>query len=364
MGPTTAALLEYFRADQAYQQARQKLDAVTRSVRIQEGKVNGLTTEHAEAHKKAIETEAKAKELELEVKSRDERIELLRSRQGNATNPKEYQALLVEINTQKVDKGKSEEQALALLEQAETQKKAAAELKTRLDAESAKLGTMRAEIDDRVRQISAEVEAARGPRDEIGKRVPPQALSLYSRMSDRFEGEAMAAIEKPDPREIDYLCTGCNTYLVANIYNRLMSSRDEIVTCPSCQRILFVPEDMTPELALSKKLPKATKAKGTKAEGGATKPRAPRGKKKDASGAPAPGSIAEALAAGASSASGKGPKASVKPTSAPLPSVADGRSNIDIVDDNGTVTEPQAGQDAAADEPSPSADEQASPSNG
>src|SRR5689334_12401886 len=78
VGPTTVALLEYFRADRAYQTARQKLDAATRSVRVQEGKVGQLAAEHADAHKKAVETEAKAKELELEVKSRDERIELLR----------------------------------------------------------------------------------------------------------------------------------------------------------------------------------------------------------------------------------------------------------------------------------------------
>jgi uncharacterized protein len=357
VGPTTVALLEYFRADRAYQLARQKLDAATRSVRIQEGKVNQLAAEHAAAHKTALETEAKAKDLELQVKSRDERIELLRSRQGNATNPKEYQALLVEINTQKLDKGKSEEQALALLEQLETQQKTAAELKSRVDAETAKLGTMRAEIDDKVREISAEVEAAKGPRDEVGKHVPPAAIAFYGRMADRFEGEAMAAIEKPDPRDIEYLCTGCNTYLVANIYNRLMSPRDEIVTCPSCQRILYVPEDLTPEMALSKKTPKATKAK-PKGDGTA-KPRAPRKKKGAAGdeGSPAPGSVAEAVAAGASSASGKGPKASVRPTSAPLPSVADGRSNMELVDENGTVTEPESSQET------PPADESTAPSN-
>lgn len=349
MGPTTVALLTYFRADRAYQLARQKLDAATRSVRIQEGKLTALTAEHNDTHRKAVETEAKSKELELEVKSRDERIELLRSRQGNATNPKEYQALIVEINTQKLDKGKLEEQALALMEEAEKIKKAAADLKTRLDAEAAKLAQMKGEIDQKVQEITAEVESLRSPRDEIGKSVPHAALTIYARMADRFDGEAMAAIEKPDPRDIEYLCTGCNTYLVADIYNRLMSVRDEIVTCPSCQRVLFVPEEMTPEMALSKKAARATKAKGD----GPAKPRAPR-KKKDAGAAssdgaaPAPGSVAEALAAGASSASGKGPKANVQMASAPLPSVADGRSNMEISADEAADASEPAVEDSSA----------------
>lgn len=336
MGPTTVALLTYFRADRAFQLARQKLDNATRSVRIQEGKLNQLTAEFNDTHKKAVETEAKSKELELEVKARDERIELLRGRQGNATNPKEYQALIVEINTQKLDKGKLEEQALALMEEAEKIKKSAADLKTRVDAEAAKLAQMKGEIDAKVQEITAEVESLKSPRDEIGKNVPHAALTIYARMADRFEGEAMAAIEKPDPRDIEYLCTGCNTYLVPDIYNRLMSVRDEIVTCPSCQRVLFVPEELTPEKALSKKTARTTKAKGD----GPAKPRGPR-KKKDGSadsGAPAPGSVAEALAAGASSASGKGPKANVQMASAPLPSVADGRANTDLIEDDAATT--------------------------
>ncbi len=342
MGPTTVALLHYFRADRAYQLARQKLDSATRSVRIQETKLAQLTGEFNDAHKKAVETEAKGRELELECKSRDERVEVLRSRQANATNPKEYQALIVEINTQKLDKSKIEEQALVLMEQVESQKKAAAELKTRVETESAKLDQMRAEIDTKVKEITAEVEAAKGPRDEIGRTVPAHALVIYARMADRFEGEAMAAIEKPDPRDIEYLCTGCNTYLVPDIYNKLMSPRDEIVTCPSCQRVLYVPDDLTPEKALSKKTAREPKAKAAKGTGPA-KPRAPRKKKGEAATGgpvPAPGSIAEAVAAGASSASGKGPKAKVKMASAPLPSVADGRSNMDMGEDEAEEVAP------------------------
>jgi predicted nucleic acid-binding Zn-ribbon protein len=359
-------LLHYFRADRAYQTARQKLDAATRSVRIQEGKVNQLTAEHTEAHKKAVETDAKARELELEAKSREERIEMLRGRQGNATNPKEYQALIVEINTQKLDKSKIEEQTITLMEQSETQRKALAELKTRVDTEVAKLTAMRGEIDTKVKEITAEVEAAKGPRDEVGKTVPPAALAFYGRMADRFEGEAMAAIEKPDVREIDYLCTGCNTYLVANIYNRLMSSRDEIVTCPSCQRILFVPEDLTPEMALSKKMPRASKASKPKGDGTA-KPRAPRKKKEKGAaggeGVPAPGSVAEALAAGASSASGKGPKANVQMASAPLPSVADGRANVDLADESEKPTDDEPTQEEQSHQAA-SADKSAQTNNG
>lgn len=322
MGPTTAALLRYYQADQAYLEARRKLEAATRDVRVQETRVQQLQAEHEAAHRRSIELEGKGRELESDLKSREDRIELLRTRQTNAANQKEYQALIVEINTQKVDKGKLEEQALAQMEQVETSKKVEADLKARRESEGAKLVSMKAEIDTKVKTLTAELESLRGPRDEMGKSLPHGALSLYQRASERYDGEAMASIEKPDPRDIEYLCTGCNTYLVANIYNRLMSSKDEIVPCPGCSRILFVPAEMTPEFALSKKAERGTKPAGAAGD----KPkRAPRAKKtKETTGPVEPGSIAAAIAAGAASAAGKGPKSTYRPPSAPPETRADG----------------------------------------
>jgi hypothetical protein len=39
--------------------------------------------------------------------------------------------------------------------------------------------------------------------------------------------------------------------LVRDVYNRL-HSRDEMVFCPSCRRILYIPEDLTVEKAVHK----------------------------------------------------------------------------------------------------------------
>lgn len=327
MGPTTAALLRFFQADQAYVDARHKLDAATHNVRAQQAKVSQLKADYDAAHTLANTTEAKAREIEGDLKAREARIELLRDRQQNATNPKEYQALIVEITSQKLDKSKLEEQALSQMEKAETEKKAAEELKTKLEVETAKHKQMAGEIDQRVKELTGEVNALKGPRDELAKALPIGAKHAYERASDRYDGEAMAPIEKPDVRDQEYLCTGCNTYLVVDIYNRLKSSKDEIVTCPSCLRVLYVPAEMTPEIALSKKSargdakpPKAPKVPKEK------KPRAPRVKKEKIAKLPdgEPGSVAAALAEGQAASRGKGPKDTTKPLAAPLPTTHEG----------------------------------------
>jgi hypothetical protein len=72
---------------------------------------------------------------------------------------------------------------------------------------------------------------------------------MFDRMSERFDGEAMSAIAKPDRRREEYVCTACNMDLVVDVYNKL-HSRDELVFCPSCRRILYIPDDLPPEVAI------------------------------------------------------------------------------------------------------------------
>ena len=48
--------------------------------------------------------------------------------------------------------------------------------------------------------------------------------------------------------------------LVQDMYNKL-HTRDEIVYCPNCRRILYIPEDLPPDKAVHKKKP-AREAKG------------------------------------------------------------------------------------------------------
>jgi DNA-directed RNA polymerase subunit RPC12/RpoP len=70
------------------------------------------------------------------------------------------------------------------------------------------------------------------------------------------------SLAKPDRRREEYLCTACNMDLVTDVYNKL-HSRDDLVFCPSCRRILYIPDHLPPELA------KTARPKKTDADGGA-----------------------------------------------------------------------------------------------
>ena len=261
MGPTNIALVQLFRADQALREAQERLDAAAKNVRLQERKVADLSENLKQAQVRLREQQAQGGQLDLDIKTRDAHIEKLRTQQQTAKNNKEYQAFLVEINTAKVDRNKVEDEAMKVLEIVEKAQNEAGALQQQLAAEQQKLQTLRAESGERVRQLQAEVESLRPAREEAAAAVPPKARDIFERLAEHHEGEAMSAIAKPDRRREEYLCTACNMSLVTDVYNKL-HSRDELVFCPSCRRILYIPEDLPPQTAINapKASPKRTRA--------------------------------------------------------------------------------------------------------
>src|SRR6478752_9730974 len=121
MGPTNVALVKLFEADKQVRAARERLDAATKDVRVQERRVNDLAERHKLGAANLKQSQSKAGQLDLDLRSRDAHIEKLRTQQQTAKNNKEYQAFLMEINTAKVDRNKVEDEAMTVLETVERQ---------------------------------------------------------------------------------------------------------------------------------------------------------------------------------------------------------------------------------------------------
>lgn len=251
MGPINIALVKLYQADQKFREAQARLDAVSKNARIQERRVADLSERLHLGQATLKEQQSQAAQIELDLKTRDSKIDRLRTQQQNAKNNREYQAFLLEINTEKVEKGKSEENLLKIMETVEKSQAETKELSTSLEAEKQKLDAIKLEIGDKVKELQAEVESLRPARDQAAAAVTPKGRQAFDRLADRFEGEAMSALAKPDRRREEYVCTACNMDLVTDVYNKL-HGRDEMVFCPSCHRILYIPDDLPVELAVHK----------------------------------------------------------------------------------------------------------------
>jgi len=271
MGPTNIALVKLFQADQDLRAAQERYDTAARNVRILERKVNDLTSKLAALQHSLKEQQSKATSIDLDLQSREAHIEKLRAQQAQAKTNKEYQVFLTEINTEKVDRNKTEELAITALEAVERTQGEVKVLSGQLDEEQKKLTEIKTQIGGKLAELQAEIDKLKHARAAALEAVPLKARGSFERLAERHEGEAMSALEKPDKRNEEYVCGACQMALVVDVYNRL-HSRDELVLCSSCGRMLYIPEDLPPEVAVHKakevKEPRAKKEKEKSYKGG------------------------------------------------------------------------------------------------
>jgi predicted nucleic acid-binding Zn-ribbon protein len=267
MGPTNVALVKLFRADQDLREAQGRLDEAGKNVRLQERRVNDLDAKLKDAQARLRQQQSRAAQLDLDMRSRDAHIEKLRTQQQGAKNNKEYQAFLVEINTGKVDRGKVEDEAVKVMEGVEKGQQEVAALNTALEGERAKLAAVKSQLSETLSKLQAEVDALKPAREQAAAALPSNVRDAFNRLADRYDGEALSKLTRPDRRREEYACDSCNMELAIDVYNKL-HSRDEIVFCPSCRKILYIPEDLTPEAAIHGSKP--ARAAGA---GGATRTR-------------------------------------------------------------------------------------------
>ncbi|MEX1016103.1 MAG: C4-type zinc ribbon domain-containing protein [Phycisphaeraceae bacterium] len=242
--PLQDHLYELFLLDQQVRGLRSRLDAGLRRHQAQQNKLEQLQQQHHELSSQLRLTQTKAQSLEKQAGDHEARITELRNRMNNVTSNKEYSALLVEVNTLKIEKGKLEDQALEQMSEVETLKQHAEEVagkieeqKTLLAGAEKDVAEARAEVGDRLDDVSAKRAAA-------AEAIPADARAVFERLADSYEGESMAEVEEANRRRMEYNCGGCYMSLPIERVNGIMMRNNELVTCPNCNRILY----MNPEL--------------------------------------------------------------------------------------------------------------------
>jgi uncharacterized protein len=234
----TQDLYDLYLIDQQVRGLSRGLNAAASHVRGQQAKLDQLNQQLSELGQQLRHAQAAAANLENDAATVQQRIDRLREQMNSAKTNKEYSAFLVEINTLKVEKGKIEEQALEhltrvdkLKEQAQAVQSQAAEVQRIKSHAEKTLSEREAEVGDQLAQVRARRETA-------ARQVPPKALTVFEKLNEATDGEALAEVTREDPRS-DYTCGGCYMALPMERVN-LLATTDEIVRCPSCGRILYL----------------------------------------------------------------------------------------------------------------------------
>jgi len=230
------------------------LDELTAAQAQLAGVPEWMTELHAEyqEHKSKIDALEAVKEeaagerrtAESAVADAQEKLKHFQEQIGQVRNQREYGALLQEIDTVKAEIKEQEDLAFAAMEKAEAsngpleeEQAAFKDLDERYAAEQEKWEAQKPEVAQRAEKLTQTADA-------LKEELPPQNLSLFLRLYDRLDGQALAAVTevtRVGSAATMWRCGSCNFSVRPQPVVSIRST-GEIVHCDSCKRILYYNE--------------------------------------------------------------------------------------------------------------------------
>ena len=239
MGPVLNGLIQLQSIENRLRVEKAKLTRCRRNVIIQENQIRSLQNA-LEAKKEEVQlSKVQFDRLELELKTRDEQINRLRAALNTAKTNKEYAAVLTQLNTTKADNSKIENQSLELLKNIEADEAECNQIQSQTDEQKQQLEQIRTETETLAGKYQAEIDKIQDEWDKLAKTIPEKALEIFKRVAETYDGQAVAQIEQQGGTKGAYTCGGCFMGLTAECVNLLMT-KDDIIRCPNCTRILVL----------------------------------------------------------------------------------------------------------------------------
>jgi uncharacterized protein len=242
-------LLNLYRVDMQVRGLRSRLESAERYLKAQNKLFDDLTAQRDELVSRKKQLQATIANLESEIASIDQKLEKFRGDLNASSTSKQYNAVLTELNTVKLERSKTEDRMIEEMERVEQIDKDIASLEAQLierqkvrDHAERELAEKRTEIGERLAELERE-------RAEAASAVPASELEVFDKLADDYEGEAMANIEVIDKRRREYACGACNIHLPFEQISVLKGRSDTLVRCTACRRILYMQDETRESLA-------------------------------------------------------------------------------------------------------------------
>ena len=197
-----------------------------------------------EAKKKGIkdaDTDLKAlqiklKENEVSLQQKEEQVKKLQVQLYQLKTNKEYSTMTQEIEGLKADNSLVEEEIIKLMDEVEAVKKKIAEEKEIFKKEEDAAQKEKDVIGGRIREIDARMAQLTAEREKITPNIDKQLLASYEKVLKNRDGVAIVQVE-------DGACSGCHIGLPPQVVSEA-KLKENITTCGSCSRILYVDDDV------------------------------------------------------------------------------------------------------------------------
>lgn len=233
MLPALASLIALQELDTAAEAIRRRLTELPASELRMDRLLSDATAKLDRVKGRLAENNQARRELEKRVAMVDSRLARFDDHKAAVKTNQEFTALLHEIETAKAEKDAIEEQIIVLMEDAD---QIGAEIKqadqalaeARADAEQT-----RAALRTEQASLEADLAALTGKRRQQTMGVDAQLLAKYEQLLKQRKMLAVTSLAND-------VCSACHVRLRPAVTQQVRRNSD-IVTCDSCQRILYAP---------------------------------------------------------------------------------------------------------------------------
>jgi len=239
MGSLLNALVRLQAVEDRLRAAKAKLVRCKRSVAIHEGRIKAEQTALEAKREEIRRTKVQCDRLSLELKTRDQEIARYRAALNAAKTNKEYATLLTQLNTTKADNSKLETQVLELMQGIEAEEAECNALQVQIEEHKRQLEQIRKETEAAAVKLQAEVDQIQAEWDEVARAIPRDILEIFKRVAETYDGKAVVEIQQGEGRSHSYSCGGCFMGVTTESVNLLLT-KDEVIRCPNCTRILVL----------------------------------------------------------------------------------------------------------------------------
>ncbi|HMK31071.1 MAG TPA: C4-type zinc ribbon domain-containing protein [Terriglobales bacterium] len=231
-------LIELQKVDREIARLSAEIAALPRRVAAIEEKLRS-TRERMEAAKGVLKADEQARrKYEGEIQSLQQKISKYREQQLAVKTNQEYKALTHEVGFAEQQIRSCEDKILEIMVNAEDKERIVKQAEGELKTHSAAIEKEKAEARSRTAEDERLLAEFKAQRESLRSATNPDALRHYDRVL-KLRGSAIA-------EAIDHRCSACQVMLRPQVFNEVQSNQ-QVITCDSCNRILFYDPSREPE---------------------------------------------------------------------------------------------------------------------
>jgi uncharacterized protein len=235
LGKNVRILAQLQEIDLKIDSSRGETQALQSEIHSLEAQAEEKKLEIAQQKAELSAVEEEKKILEENLATESDSIVRSEERLREIKTQKEYQAVSKEIAAAKKVKSDLEDQILQKITRSDELNAIIAEKEGHLQEFEVNSSSRKNELRVRIDQLEADISEVSTVRDETAKSVTPSMMKRYETLREKRQGVAIAEAKGGS-------CLGCNMNLPPQLFNSLFKE-DTYVTCPHCQRLLYMRND-------------------------------------------------------------------------------------------------------------------------